>query len=65
LPQATRAADETYPLPWSLLTYNPKLEGYDVNISEQQLKGAPKYSKHENWDWSDRARGEPRNRLSL
>jgi hypothetical protein len=45
-----------YPLPWSLLTYNPKLEGYEVNVSEQQLKGAPKYSQHENWDWSDRAR---------
>jgi hypothetical protein len=45
-----------YPLPWSLLTYNPKLEGYEVNVSEQQLKGAPKYSQHENWDWADRAR---------
>ena len=45
-----------YPAPWSLLTYNPSLEGYEVNISEQQLKGAPKYNRHENWDWSDRAR---------
>ena len=50
--------EDYYPLPWSLLTYNPKLEGYEVNVSEQQLKGAPKYSKHENWDWSDRARGQ-------
>jgi hypothetical protein len=50
--------EDYYPLPWSLLTYNPDLEGYEVNISEQQLKGAPKYSKHETWDWSDRARGE-------
>ena len=49
--------EDYYPLPWSLLTYNPRLEGYEVNISEQQLKGAPKYSKHETWDWSDRARG--------
>ena len=47
-----------YPLPWSLLTYNPSLEGYEVNISEQQLKGAPKYSKHENWDWSNRSRAQ-------
>ena len=45
-----------YPLPWSLLTYNPKLEGYEVNVTEQQLKGAPKYSKHETWDWNDRTR---------
>jgi PRC-barrel domain len=49
--------EDNYPLPWSLLTYNPRLEGYEVNVSEQQLKGAPRYSKHESWDWSDRARG--------
>lgn len=48
--------EDYYPLPWSLLTYNPRLEGYEVNVDEQQLKGAPKYSKHESWDWSDRAR---------
>jgi len=38
--------EDYYPLRWSLLTYNPDLEGYEVNISEQQLKGEPKYSKH-------------------
>ena len=48
--------EDYYPLPWSLLTYNPRLEGYEVNIGEQQLKGAPKYSRHDNWDWSDSAR---------
>jgi PRC-barrel domain len=48
--------EDYYPLPWSLLTYNPQLEGYEVNISETQLKGAPKYSTHENWDWGSRAR---------
>jgi sporulation protein YlmC with PRC-barrel domain len=48
--------EDYYPLPWSLLTYNPRLEGYEVNIAEQQLKGAPKYSKHESWDWADRDR---------
>src|SRR5205085_5242345 len=50
--------EDYYPLPWSLLTYNPKLDGYEVNIGDQQLKGAPKYSKHETWDWSDRARSQ-------
>jgi hypothetical protein len=49
--------EDYYPLPWPLLTYNPRLDGYEVNIGEQQLKGAPKYSKHESWDWSDAARG--------
>jgi hypothetical protein len=46
--------EDYYPPPWQLLTYNPRLEGYEVNISEQQLKGAPKYSVHENWDWTRR-----------
>src|SRR5262245_6453314 len=50
--------EDYYPLPWSLLTYNTRLDGYEVNISDQQLKSAPKYSRHENWDWSDRARGQ-------
>lgn len=50
--------EDYYPLPWSLLTYNPQLEGYEVNVGEQQLKGAPKYARHDNWDWSDRARGQ-------
>jgi hypothetical protein len=50
--------EDYYPLPWPLLTYSPKLEGYEVNVGEEQLRGAPKYSKHETWDWADRARGQ-------
>jgi hypothetical protein len=50
--------EDYYPLPWSVLTYNPRLDGYEVNLTEQQLKGAPRYGKHETWDWSDRARGQ-------
>ena len=50
--------EDYYPLPWSVLTYNPSLGGYEVNITEQQLKNAPKYSRHESWDWADRARTE-------
>ena len=46
--------EEYYPLPWELLTYNTRLEGYEVNIGEEQLKSAPKYSAHETWDWTNR-----------
>ncbi len=46
---------DDYPLPWNVLNYNPALEGYEVNISEEELKGAPKYSTHETWDWENRA----------
>jgi sporulation protein YlmC with PRC-barrel domain len=28
-----------YPLPWSLLKFNSRLVGYEINISEQQLTG--------------------------
>jgi sporulation protein YlmC with PRC-barrel domain len=44
-----------YPVPWARLTYNERLGGYEVNISDQELKGAPKYSETE-WSW-DREQG--------
>jgi hypothetical protein len=47
-----------YPVPWSLLTYNTKLGGYEVNISDQQLTGAPSYSNDNDWDWEDRKRAQ-------
>lgn len=47
-----------YPVPWSLLTYNTKLGGYEVNISDQQLKGAPSYASDNEWDWEDRKRAQ-------
>ena len=42
--------EDHYPLPWSLLTYNEKLGGYEVNISEDQLKGAPRYNDAKDWE---------------
>jgi sporulation protein YlmC with PRC-barrel domain len=44
-----------YPMPWNLLIYNPQLEGYEVNIGEEQLKRAPKYRAPQTWDWQNRA----------
>lgn len=49
--------DDYYPLPWSLLTYNEKLGGYEVNISDDQLKGAPHYRDVHDWDWSSYDQG--------
>ena len=48
---------EHYPLPWPSLKYNEELGGYQVNVTEAQLKGAPKYANESDWDWSDKARG--------
>ena len=28
---------------------------YRANLSETQLKGAPKYNTHETWDWDNRS----------
>jgi hypothetical protein len=50
--------EDHYPLPWSILTYNPTLGGYQENVTEEQLKHAPKYSEHESWDWADPTRRE-------
>jgi hypothetical protein len=49
--------DEHYPLPWTSLKYNETLGGYQVNVTEQQLKGAPKYANENDWDWADPVRG--------
>ena len=45
-----------YPIPWSSLKYDTRLSGYRLDVTEAQLKGAPKYAG-ESWDWEDRARG--------
>jgi PRC-barrel domain len=44
-----------YPVPWARLDYNERLGGYELNISDQELKGAPKYGATE-WNW-DRDQG--------
>ena len=41
-----------YPLPWPALKYDTNLGGYRTTITEQQLKGAPKYQGN-SWDWED------------
>ena len=43
----------SYPLPWSVLKYNPRLGGYEVNVTDEQLKQAPRF--HDEWDWNDAA----------
>jgi hypothetical protein len=47
--------EDYYPLPWSQLKYDTGLGGYRTNLTEAQLKGAPKYSRSKEWDWSDRS----------
>jgi PRC-barrel domain protein len=47
---------QEYPIPWSKLTYDTQLGGYKTDITENQLKNAPTFTRESNWDWSDRNR---------
>jgi hypothetical protein len=47
---------EEHAIPWNKLTYDTNLGGYRTDITEQQLRGAPNFSRDPNWDWSDRRR---------
>lgn len=49
--------EESYPLPWSKLTYSTELGGYEVNVTDEELKAAPKYRSGDTWaDGSNRER---------
>jgi hypothetical protein len=38
------------------LKYDVALGGYRVGVTEDQLKGAPRYNRNTDWDWTDRSR---------
>jgi hypothetical protein len=48
--------EEEHAVPWSKLTYDTNLGGYRTDITEQQLRGAPTFTRDSDWDWSDRSR---------
>jgi len=44
--------DDHYPTPWASLKYDTRLGGYVVGITANQLEGAPKYGREDDWAWS-------------
>jgi hypothetical protein len=48
--------EDYYPMPWANLKYDTNMGGYRVGVTEDQLKGAPKFNRSSDWDWSDRTR---------
>jgi hypothetical protein len=48
--------DDHYPLPWQSLKYDTNLGGYIAGVTETQLKGAPKYTNDNSWNWNDPTR---------
>jgi hypothetical protein len=49
-------ASQEHAVPWAKLTYDTSLGGYRTDITEQQLRGAPTFTRDRDWDWSDRSR---------
>ena len=45
--------DDYYPLPWPSLKYNTELGGYQTMITRDQLQGAPKYARGNDFNWGD------------
>jgi hypothetical protein len=43
--------EDHYPLPWSKLNYDESLGGYRVDVTKEQLEGAPKYSDENDDDY--------------
>jgi hypothetical protein len=44
---------DEYAIPWTKLEYDTTLEGYRTDITQEQLKNAPEFSRNQNYDWSD------------
>ena len=43
---------EYHPVPWPTLKYDTNLGGYLVNLTRDQLEGAPRYQSDTDWSWS-------------
>ena len=48
-----RAKQEYFPMPWPALKYDTRLDAYRTNMTEDELRGAPKFNRNTDWDWSD------------
>jgi len=48
--------EEEHAVPWNKLTYDTSLGGYRTDVTEQQLRGAPAFSRSRDYDRTDRNR---------
>jgi PRC-barrel domain len=46
-----------HPLPWNQLHYDPNVGGYVVDLTKEQLEGAPTYAAPNEAQWDDPAYG--------
>jgi len=47
---------DTHTIPWSKLTYDPQLHGFRTDITKDQLRNAPEFSRGEEFDWTEEER---------
>jgi hypothetical protein len=45
-----------YPLPWEKLTYDTQLDGYRIDLTKEQIEGAPRYSDDDDSWYNDNGR---------
>lgn len=43
--------DDYYPLPWEKLTYDEQLDGYRIDLTKEQITGAPRYGSLDDDRW--------------
>jgi hypothetical protein len=44
------------PIPWARLNYDPTLGAYHLELSNEELSGAPAIAAGDEFDWGDRTR---------
>src|SRR5215470_8633482 len=44
--------EDYYPVPWSMLTYDTGLGGYQTSLTKEQLEKAPKFTQSTGWNWT-------------
>jgi hypothetical protein len=50
------------PLPWARMMYSRKLNAYQLDLADEELRHAPSFMDSQNFDWGDRALEEDVNR---
>jgi hypothetical protein len=43
------------PIPWSKLKFDPQMQSYQADISDDELAKAPSYATDKDFDWGDRS----------
>lgn len=51
-----RIGEKHLPIPWERLKYDPSIEAYAIDISDDELAKAPSYAADKEFDWGDRSR---------